>query len=90
MAHIRFVHAVPGGPEVNIRTAEGRGFAAGAGYKAVTDYAPIAAAQTTIEVVAGGDVILSAPVGLAEGRLFTVIVTPTADGVGAVVVNERP
>lgn len=90
MAHIRFVHAVPGGPAVNIRNTDGRGFAAGAGYKAVTDYVPIAAAQTTIEVVADGDVLLSAPVGLAEGRLFTVIVAPEGDGLGAIVVNERP
>ena len=90
MGHIRFVHAVPGGPEVQIRTADGRGFAAGAGYRATTDFVAIAAGQTTLEVVAGADTILSAPIGIADGFLYTVIVALEGDGVGAIVVSERP
>lgn len=87
-AKVRFVHAVPGGPAVNISNAEGRGFAAGVGFMGASDYYTVDAMQQEIVVSAGGETLLSAPVGFAEGRLFTIIVAPEGEGVGAIVVNE--
>ena len=87
-ARVRFVHAVPGGPAVNIGTEAGRGFATGVNYTDVSNAYAIAAGQHTINVTAGDASVLSAPVGFAEGRLYTIIVRPDADGVGATVINE--
>lgn len=87
-AKVRFVHGVAGGPAVNIATAEGRGFAAGVEYMGASAFYAVDAAQQEIVVSAGGDTLLSAPVGFAEGRLYTIIVSPSGEGVGAIVVNE--
>jgi hypothetical protein len=87
-ARVRFVHAVPGGPAVNIGTDAGRGFATGVNYTDVSNAYAIAAGQHMITVTAGEASVLSAPVGFAEGRLYTIIVRPDGDGVGATVINE--
>ena len=86
----RFVHAVTGGPALNVLDASGRGFGAGVEYKSVTDYVNGPAEPTEIRLQAGTENFFAGSVPFAPGWLYTVIAMPEGDGVKFTIVNERP
>ena len=85
-AHIRFIHASPDAPAVDIRVADGPVLFSNIAFGEVGDYTPVAAGTYDLEVVpAGGDeVVLSVPgVTLDEGTVYGVWATGLLDSLAA-------
>ncbi len=87
-AHVRFVHAVPGGAEVAISSPSGRGYAAGVGFGGASDFYPVAVTDNSFDVAIAGSVVASAEVPLTAGLLTTIIFVAEGEGIGTLVVSE--
>lgn len=87
-AHVRFVHAVPGGEDVAISDPAGRGYAAGVSFGATSDFYPVAVSSNTFDVAVGGSVVASVDVPLTAGLLYTVIFVSEGEGIGTLVISE--
>lgn len=84
-AHVRAVHAIEGGPAVNIQTADGEPVFEGAEFGDATGYTPVPAGSVDLQVVPadGGDPIIDAAgVELEDGEIYTIFAVPTEDGDG--------
>ncbi len=82
-AHVRAVHAIEGGPEVTVQTADGETIFEGAAFGDATGYAPVPAGSVDLQVVPadGGDPIIDASgVELEDGEIYTIFAVPTEDG----------
>ena len=75
MAHVRFVHASPDAPAVDIAVAGGPVLFANVAFKGVGDYAPVAAGTYDLEARPAGTEIVALPIPgvmLDEGTVYTV------------------
>jgi len=92
--HVRFVHASPDAPAVNVRVADGGPtLCEGVEFRAATDYVPVDAGSYDLEVVAAesGDVALSLPdVELDGGTAVSAVAVGELgdDSLGAVLAND--
>lgn len=82
-AHVRFVHASPDAPAVDIAVTGGPVLFENVAFKEVGDYLPVAAGTYDLEVrVAGTDTVaLEVPgVALNDGTVYTIFAMGLADG----------
>lgn len=82
-AHVRFVHASPDAPAVDIAVKGGPVVFSNVAFKGVGDYTPVAAGTYDLEVRPAGktDVVLSVPgVKLEDGGVYTVFAMGLASG----------
>lgn len=92
-AKVRFIHASPDAPAVDIKTDSPTGTAlfAGAAFKSVSDYKEVDVKAYTLVVTEAGKVTplyTFDPVSLADGKVYTIVAlgtVATADGVDFVV-----
>ena len=90
-AHVRFLHFSPNAPAVNITTSTGtslftnRTFNDQATNANVTAFTPVDAGNYTLEVrlASNNSVVLSAPVTLTAGKIYTVFAKGFVGGTGA-------
>jgi hypothetical protein len=87
---VRFVHAIPGGPVVDLADANSRTYVRDLGYRQVSGFVSAPAQTDPTRLVAAGRTLLESGVPYAAGRLFTVVLMPQADGYTYAIVNERP
>jgi hypothetical protein len=83
MAHVRFVHASPDAPAVDIAVTGGPVLFSNVAFKGVGDYLPVNAGTYDLEArVAGTDTVaLSVPgVALAEGGVYTIFAMGLLEG----------
>jgi LPXTG-motif cell wall-anchored protein len=83
MAHVRFVHASPDAPAVDIAVTGGPILFSNIAFKGTGDYLPVAAGTYDLEVrIAGTETVaLSVPgVALAEGNVYTIFAMGLAGG----------
>jgi hypothetical protein len=82
-AHVRFVHASPDAPAVDIAVAGGPVLFSNVAFKGVGDYLPVDAGTYDLEVRPAGseDVVLSVPaLALRDGTVYTVFAMGLAGG----------
>jgi hypothetical protein len=82
-AHVRFVHASPDAPAVDIAVAGGPVLFSNVAFKGVGDYLPVGAGTYDLEVrLAGTDTVALAVPGLAlaDGTVYTVFAMGLAGG----------
>jgi len=82
-AHVRFVHASPDAPAVDIAVKDGPVLFANVAFKGIGDYLPVDAGTYNLEVrLAGTDTVaLDVPgLALAEGTVYTVFAMGLAGG----------
>jgi hypothetical protein len=87
-ALVRFVHASPNAPNVDVKAGTASLFTnipfLGKGAAGATSFIPVAAGTVTLDVfITGGDKVLSAPVTLAANKVYTVWAKGFAGGTGA-------
>ena len=87
-ALVRFVHASPDAPNVDVKAGATALFTnipfLGKGAAGATAFIPVAAGTVTLDVfVTGGGKVLSAPVTLAANKVYTVWAKGFAGGAGA-------
>ena len=78
MAHVRFVHASPDAPAVDVATAEGTTLFSNVAFKGASEWTPVQAGTYDLEVKAAGtDTVALAVdgVGLMEGGIYTIFAT---------------
>jgi LPXTG-motif cell wall-anchored protein len=83
MAHVRFVHASPDAPTVDVAVKNGPSLFTNVAYKEVGDYTPVESGSYDLEVRIAGteDVALDVPgVSLDGGAVYTVFAVGLADG----------
>ncbi|MBD3256984.1 DUF4397 domain-containing protein [candidate division GN15 bacterium] len=88
MAKLRFVHASPDAPAVDIKLNDGNGAAvfANADFKDITDYTSVSSGSYTFAVTATGDtnaVVIFEPVAVQAGVVYTVVAHGTLDATDA-------
>jgi LPXTG-motif cell wall-anchored protein len=82
-AHVRFVHASPDAPAVDIAVKDGPVLFSNVAFKAASEYVPVDAGTYDLDVrVAGSDTVaLAVPgVALADGAVYTVFAMGLAGG----------
>lgn len=89
---VRFVHAVPGGPDLTLyRGGVPQGYASGVGYKFASQYSGVSTSTETWSVSTAG----SNPVDLASlsldarrGNKYSIVALPAADVVDALLIDD--
>jgi LPXTG-motif cell wall-anchored protein len=82
-AHVRFVHASPDAPAVDIKVANGPTLFSNIEFKGVGTYTPVDAGTYNLQVTPAGDsaVVLDLPnITLEEGTVYTVYATGLLNG----------
>jgi trimeric autotransporter adhesin len=85
-AHVRFVHASPDAPAVDVAVASGPVLFENVAFREAKDYLPVAAGSYNLEVRLAGTstVALEVPnVALEAGRIYTIFATGLAGGTPA-------
>lgn len=86
---VRFIHAIPGANNVDLKTADGTLVADDVDYKDVSNYVTLPGGDARISVSSGSNVLHSGPVPVNDSRALTTIIAPTAGGVTFINVAER-
>lgn len=82
-AHVRFVHASPNAPAVDVKVAGGPTIFSNVAFKGVGTYTPVDAGTYNLQVTPAGqsDVVLDLPgINLAAGTVYTVYATGLVGG----------
>lgn len=86
---VRFIHAIPGANNIDIKTGDGTLVADDVDYKDVSNYVTLPAGDMRISILSGSNVLHSGPVPVNESRALTTVIAPTSDGVTYINVAER-
>ncbi len=89
-AHVRFIHLSPDAPAVDLKAGTTLLFGNTA-FKQSTSFIPVAAGAVTIDVYAAGTAnkVLSVPVTLAAGKIYTVYAKNLVAGLGASLITNN-
>lgn len=86
---VRFIHAIPGANNVDIKTTGGALIADDVDYKAVTDYVTLPAGENNVAIASGSNTLFSGPIPTNSGRAVTTVIAPTTDGITFINIAER-
>ncbi|HOR00192.1 MAG TPA: DUF4397 domain-containing protein [Anaerolineae bacterium] len=81
-AKVRFVHASPDAPAVDVKVAGGATLFSNIAFKSASDYATVAAGTATLQVTQAGsnNVVLTLPVNLNAGTVYTIYAVGLSSG----------